>query len=455
MLVGLTHLHADGSVREQEQWYGVVIAYDPDEGVTLRRANSEIETLPPRLERAEPGEYTLRSTGEVVSNPDFISTWTIDAPDDPPSDVYDQFLEELEGLLETLLEASDIHFALVTSFSRPGHVTYDWNRAEHEFNQAELAGKKAKRPLESSLRLAGVKVVVGTAESSAEIADLVSREFVVDAARSLSIEHAAERNARLAQPGRSDRLTYECPYYLISLDERRLELDEWSQFSGLEAWIEVRTELQDAWEDVVEDELLADHPLPVQAAASWYPDDVRELVARSAHGLSLIDNDLAKAKHELERLHVEYQETIATDDLDLPLNVVSLSAYLKTSGLVRSLVELADDAGFASSSVDEAEWEDLDGLLSLLRGADLDTIAELEDFLQRALPVADTTLAELERLATERGFTPSAQPNSIVEWLWLVTQRADAETVAGLRYQGGLEDALNTLLGNSVPRNGG
>ena len=33
------------------------------------------------VERAAPGEYRLRTTGQVVTNPDFISKVTIEQPD--------------------------------------------------------------------------------------------------------------------------------------------------------------------------------------------------------------------------------------------------------------------------------------------------------------------------------------------------------------------------------------
>jgi hypothetical protein len=88
VLVGLTYLDAEGEVEEQEQFHGVIVeGGGPDEGVTLKRADTgEVVTLPPGLEPAEPGEYTLRSSGETVVDPDFVATWTISPPEEGDGD---------------------------------------------------------------------------------------------------------------------------------------------------------------------------------------------------------------------------------------------------------------------------------------------------------------------------------------------------------------------------------
>ena len=82
-LVGLTYLNADGTLREQVQLHGRITAVD-ETMITMRLHGSDEEfTLPPdfrRFEPAQPGEYRLRTTGEVVVNPDLLASWTITAP---------------------------------------------------------------------------------------------------------------------------------------------------------------------------------------------------------------------------------------------------------------------------------------------------------------------------------------------------------------------------------------
>jgi RNase P/RNase MRP subunit p29 len=88
-LVGLTYVDADGTVRRQIQIHGRITAVD-ETLVTMRLHGSEEEfTLPPILEAfepAEPGEYRLRSTGEVVVDPDVLAKFRISAPATDPDD---------------------------------------------------------------------------------------------------------------------------------------------------------------------------------------------------------------------------------------------------------------------------------------------------------------------------------------------------------------------------------
>jgi hypothetical protein len=168
--------------------------------------------------------------------------------------------------------------------------------------------------------------------------------------------------------------------------------------------------------------------------------------------LSAIDADLVEAKAALWHRLAEYDEWIAAGDLQLPVNGVSLLAYLRTSELVRSLTEVGEDLGFVPEPDYALGWADILDLLWLLSRADVHTIAELEQFLQAATPRTRDTLAALLHVATDRGYTPSAYPDHVVEWLWLVLHRADAETIALLRYTEEIAYALNTVIGNSTTR---
>jgi hypothetical protein len=352
--------------------------------------------------------------------------------------LYDAFSDRLEDLLETLLDEEEIAYAWVLSFSvHPDSLEFALNKARRDRLPVD-------NPVDSRLRVAGVAIGIETQVEAAAFEELVTREFVVDPAGSLSIDEAAARNDRLRQPLGLDTLAYEYPYYLVALDERRLDLPEWSRFAGLKVRIELRTLLQDAWRGI-------DGELPFVVGSS-YPAEVRDLLARSALALSAVDGDLAKAKETIERLLGEYDDAVAAGDLQLPVNGISLLAYLRTSELVRSLTDLGRQVGLAYDPEYSPGWQVVEQRpLWLLRRADVHTIAELEDFLQQATPRARETLGEFARVSIDRGFTPWSYPEAVVEWLWIVLNRADAETISLLRYHDAIAHALNTLIGNPVP----
>jgi hypothetical protein len=84
VLVGVTYLSPDGeTVARQVQYHGVIIRADRAFGVEIQcdgEKRGEVKKLPPDMTTftsAKAGEYHLRSTGEVVVDPDFISSWTV------------------------------------------------------------------------------------------------------------------------------------------------------------------------------------------------------------------------------------------------------------------------------------------------------------------------------------------------------------------------------------------
>ena len=82
VLIGLTNLSSD-EVVAQRQMHGVIVSASAKDGfeIALKGLHAgETFWLPPDpdgFQPAEPGPYQLRSTGETLQNPDYVSTWTI------------------------------------------------------------------------------------------------------------------------------------------------------------------------------------------------------------------------------------------------------------------------------------------------------------------------------------------------------------------------------------------
>ena len=90
LLVGVTYLDKNENVKEQKQFHGIISRINDSEGVVIASLESGEEFfLPPDLRNiteAHPGEYRLRSTGEVVVNPDLLAQWTCYLEDEAPLD---------------------------------------------------------------------------------------------------------------------------------------------------------------------------------------------------------------------------------------------------------------------------------------------------------------------------------------------------------------------------------
>jgi hypothetical protein len=86
-LIGITNLASDGTtVKSQGQYHGKIVRADRDAGIVIECEgvwSGKAMTLPPvtgAFHPANSGEYRLRSTGEVVEDPDVLTTWSITEP---------------------------------------------------------------------------------------------------------------------------------------------------------------------------------------------------------------------------------------------------------------------------------------------------------------------------------------------------------------------------------------
>lgn len=83
LLVGISYFAADGLFTEQKQFYGKVTSAGRDQGIVLALEGSPLGeqfalTIDTRsVSYAAVGEYRLRSTDEVVINPDFTATYNV------------------------------------------------------------------------------------------------------------------------------------------------------------------------------------------------------------------------------------------------------------------------------------------------------------------------------------------------------------------------------------------
>ncbi|CAN5688108.1 hypothetical protein BH24ACI3_BH24ACI3_06000 [soil metagenome] len=91
VLVGVTYLDHERNLIEQIQLAGNVIRISETGGIVLQLDSGEEYTLPPdltSLQTAPKGEYRLRSTGKIIVDPDYLTSWTITKP--PPAEKSDE-----------------------------------------------------------------------------------------------------------------------------------------------------------------------------------------------------------------------------------------------------------------------------------------------------------------------------------------------------------------------------
>jgi hypothetical protein len=77
LLVGITYEDRKGALIRQEQFHGLIVEASKQGVVIECNDTGERKSLPPQLMEAPPGTYRLRSTGEVVTDPDYVTKWIV------------------------------------------------------------------------------------------------------------------------------------------------------------------------------------------------------------------------------------------------------------------------------------------------------------------------------------------------------------------------------------------
>lgn len=81
VILGVNHVGPGGGLICQQQFVGTIMVVDFEEGIVIA-CDPDGRTFvlpgdPSWVEKAPPGEYRLRSTGQVLRNPDYLSEVTI------------------------------------------------------------------------------------------------------------------------------------------------------------------------------------------------------------------------------------------------------------------------------------------------------------------------------------------------------------------------------------------
>lgn len=81
VLAGVSLCDPSGNVVDHRQYFGTVLRINAHEGLVIAiGVDGEEIGLPPYLDQythADPGVYRLKSIDQVVTNPDYISTWRV------------------------------------------------------------------------------------------------------------------------------------------------------------------------------------------------------------------------------------------------------------------------------------------------------------------------------------------------------------------------------------------
>lgn len=266
---------------------------------------------------------------------------------------YDAFAGKLHALLADLLTRRALDVIQIES------------RVKALASLSEKFSRKGKNyqdPLGEITDIIGLRVITYYQDDVDSVGELLKREFTFHPDQSVDKVAALD----------PDRFGYASSHYILSLSEDRWKLGEWAAFRDIRFEVQVRTASQHAWAAI-------SHKLDYKTQ-----HEVPRPLRRRLYGLSalfeLADAQFAVLRDATENLNASYREQVSDGELDIPVDLDSLEAYLTRPGKAAAGLDRAmRAAGYPVQDVPAARLDrDLGDLLRVLAAYQVETVDGLD-----------------------------------------------------------------------------
>ena len=230
--------------------------------------------------------------------------------------LYESFTYKLHMLLGELIKKEVISIAQA-----------EYRTKTVESFLGKIRRKNYVEPFLEMKDLSGIRIVTYYHDDVLRVADLIEREF------ELNREHSLDKSNLLGV----DEFGYKSFHLVISLNEPRLSLPEWSPFKNFCAEIQVRSVLQHAWAAI-------SHKLDYKAA-SQAPLELRRQLFRLSALLELADEQFLLLRNRTQTVVESYKEKIEQGELNIPLNRDSLVEFIRQKVKLKPWYQLGVRAG--------------------------------------------------------------------------------------------------------------
>ena len=245
--------------------------------------------------------------------------------------LYETLSRKISALLEGLIRDEGLYVHSIH------HRVKERDSLSRKLNKPDTSFKE----LGDLTDIVGVRVITYYNSDVDRVADIIRKGFTVDT------EHSIDKRA-LLDP---DRFGYLSLHYVVNLSKSYAKLKEYRRLVRLKAEIQIRSILQHAWAEI-------EHDLGYKSKYA-IPIQMRRRFSRLSGLLELADYEFDGLRKNLR----DYSEEVAAaQDIDIPLDKISLAHFIKRSGLVRMLddeiqnqtgLELSFEDWFAESLVDK------------------------------------------------------------------------------------------------------
>ncbi|ENZ8352227.1 GTP pyrophosphokinase [Klebsiella pneumoniae] len=272
---------------------------------------------------------------------------------DEQKDNFESYALSLKSLLNTL-----IRDAGVTIHSLDSRVK---NRKSLE---KKIIDKDKYDDIFDITDVIGIRIITHYSDDVDIIAKLIEQEFIVDSENSIDKRTTLE----------PDRFGYLSLHYIVSLSNNRTCLREYVPYKDIKAEIQIRSILQHAWAEI-------EHDIGYKTA-DGLPNEIRRYFSRLAGLLELADDEFIKIRQAINIRQEEAINEIEHGEGLSPLDIVSLSEFLKKNKTVK---EISDNILQQHNLIITDRNENINNqkLLNGLHLIDIYTIKDLDQALNR------------------------------------------------------------------------
>ncbi|WP_420312224.1 GTP pyrophosphokinase [Streptomyces sp. YS-B37] len=315
-----------------------------------------------------------------------------------------EFTPQLLGLVASLLKANEISVVQMEGRTKTVASVVDKMRRKGE----KYRGSRAE-----ITDLTGIRIVTYYLQDVERVVAVLSEEFTVD------WENTEDRRA----PEAPEEFGYESSHYIIRLDDKRAQFNEWRKFSGLTAEIQVRTVLQHAWASI-------SHKL-IYKREEYVPVPLRRSFARLSALLGVADEQFSGLARQASTLEETYTANVSSGELDLPLDPLSVQAYTNAPEVHTALAELAERGGWRlvdESSAAASVEQDTRNLLEICSALDFTTVRELAE----ATLTQDASKTAQVIGAYRKGHSVGISAQDLLNRLLIAHRRVPTEVFRGM-----------------------
>jgi putative GTP pyrophosphokinase len=226
-----------------------------------------------------------------------------------------KFGPALEQLVRNLLGAENVKFHDVSFRVK------DKDSAERKV-ASKVGEDGGSRPLDSLTDLLGLRVITYFPDEVDAVAQLVGKEFAIDA------ENSVDKRVALG----TDKFGYMSMHYVAELREDRAALAEYRPYGGIKFEIQIRSILQHAWAEI-------EHDLGYKSAAT-VPRNIKRRFSLLAAVLELADGEFLEIRQDIEKRQVTASKTIERGSLGIEIDQDSLYAFVDANKLIRELDQM-------------------------------------------------------------------------------------------------------------------